>query len=144
MDTFQEYLAHAYKVSGVASGHQFAKLLNVSAGFYWQMKRYGVLPGDDVMVRIANLAHQDPMEALARLNLWRCKPEGQAHDYYRRWLASLTTAATILLSVAVSAPSYAQQAGVSLSTAIHYAIRVRRRLAAAAAALFRKHQPYPA
>ena len=69
--TIDEYMDAAKARLGIHTDTGLARALGAGHGnpSHWRHRR--AHPGDDVMVRLAELAGRDPATALIHLNIWR-------------------------------------------------------------------------
>ena len=78
MITIDDYINAAREMRGFLSDNQLSKALGFksSAVNHWRTKR--AWPGDDTMIRLAEMAGIDPDLALIHLNAWRSRGEAKS------------------------------------------------------------------
>ena len=100
--TLDEYCDTAKAINGMRFDAQLARELGITTAALaaWRMKKSW--PADEKMIKLADLAGIDPIDALLDLNIWRS--HGPAIALYTRIKKALAgTAAALLLALTVQA-----------------------------------------
>jgi hypothetical protein len=86
MKTLNWYIDTAKERSGHTSDWALARELRTVRQQVRQWRFHETFPGDEYMLRLAELAGVDPITALMDLNAWRCERAGhdRARAYYLR------------------------------------------------------------
>lgn len=106
--TLDDYLDAAIERTGLKSGRDLCKHLGLSSSVasFWRTRR--TWPRDDVMVRIAELAGEDPTQALLDLNSWRT--EGEARAIYEELARKIAGTAATLAAALLAGHLYVSDA----------------------------------
>lgn len=118
-----DYLDLAIEKQGLKSDRELCRALELKSNTIATGIRRGVyLPSDDTMIKLAELAGEDPDIALLRLNVWRAKTDA-ARAHYRSIEQRIVKYASVLfltLIIAVMLNSGNAQANNSRTDDHHY------------------------
>lgn len=92
----RHYLDAARRQRGLSSDYELAKLLRVTRQTVSQMRKQIFIPGDELMVRIADAADSERDLALLHLNYWRAR-HGEAKKVYKELYERLSGSALALV-----------------------------------------------
>ena len=122
------YLDRARAVAGLESDYALARALGVTKQHVSDIRRGIALPGDELMLRVAELAGEDQELAVMRLLYWKAR-HGAAKATYRRIIERLS-GATVALALgfsALGAPAPSARAFSDKSPSVYYGTRRGRR-----------------
>lgn len=119
-----EYMDKAIKIQGLKSDKDIPRKMGMGIALASQWRTKRAWPSDTAMIKLAELAGEDPKKALMDLNIWRS--EGAARSLYeqiaKRAIQMLMVAG--LSSAMFTAPTgetKAEQLNIENSQSIHYA-----------------------
>jgi hypothetical protein len=81
MKTIQSYIDDARRHSNLVSNNAVSRALDITSINMTRYHRGHGLPGDQIMLKLAELGGNDPFKALLDLNYWRSKGTN-AETYY--------------------------------------------------------------
>lgn len=109
MLSLSDYLDVAKRRHGCESERALARALGINPTFLMHLRRGINLPSDATMLRLADLAGLDDMQALIDLNTWRSREDAVKSRYEQiariLQLAKRSAAAVALTIAAVSFPT---------------------------------------
>lgn len=128
------YLDRARAAARAPSDYALAQQLGITRQHVSDMRRGLALPGDDLMVRIAELAGEDAERAILLLDYWKAR-NGAAKAVRKRLVERLggVTVALALGFTAIGAPSPSRAAFSADRETVYYGTRRGRRQLGAAA-----------
>ena len=98
-----DYLELAIKKQELESYAALGRALGLKSNVSVVHMRQGKqLPSDDTMIRLAELAGEDPQVGLLRLNVWRSKSD-KARNHYQALAAKVAQTASCLTVAVISA-----------------------------------------
>lgn len=97
MLSIDEYLDKAKHTQKLKSDRQLSAALGVKGSYITFYRTKRSWPSDALMIKIAELANEDPQEALLNLNIWR-NADSAAASMYSNLLDKLKIAAMLCLA----------------------------------------------
>jgi transcriptional regulator with XRE-family HTH domain len=115
------YLDAAKAARGIPSDNQLASALGLTRGAVSAMRCGRALPGDEIMLHVAELAGENTELALLRLNYWRAR-FGTAKATYKKMIERLAGAgaAALLGFTVIGGPSPSARAFSDYPQSVYY------------------------
>lgn len=111
------YIEEAKAKSGAKSDRKLCEMLGMAENATHAWKKRNVLPSDETMMKLAQIAGVDPWTALLDLNMWRS--QGAAQNVYRSILEKIKASIVIIALLGALSASPASAEGKQYT--LHYA-----------------------